>query len=542
MDNLPPIGSLGPPQNTNLPWVRWAEIDAANDNARNRNTAWKIYLVYLREGSSWEADSHREIGHYFLVARLYRQPRVSWSSPSAAQLWRAANLCEENWTVALGHFLITQYPTHGRLLFWAFNRRVYPAVHGGVRRPRPNDTINRTSGPGPPTADDTDNLVSLSESLGVESYYSGIPPMVVRVEVSENASQSLALTDDDTKGGSQESESGSLSDDISPEGNSANTTVLESSPEPELEPEAELEEDGQRPLVATTHSGQHDISSRNERLSTSYFRAYSPASVLNNALRGLEPEFEEYDTRTGISPRLPTPGLPHHEPQPMHMGGELTGHSDVQLRQTISELIHIVKGDVDKLSHELLVHKRAAANRRADIRDDAARLGGEFDNFRTNTLDTLEGITKRVILVEQSVTRLCQNYGSMNSLEEANTGDTSPIPSHTEMFTMISAIKEQITGLLAVDRAPDPRVAQIQRSLNTTQGYFEQCIQDMEKDIWDLKRKHEADALTINNLKRHITTQFQINATMMETLQSMEIRVDHQLRALDARLEVRQGE
>lgn len=72
MDNLPTIGSLGPPQNTNLPWVRWAEIDAANDNARNRNTAWKIYLMYLREGSSWGAGSHQEIRHYFLVARAYR--------------------------------------------------------------------------------------------------------------------------------------------------------------------------------------------------------------------------------------------------------------------------------------------------------------------------------------------------------------------------------------------------------------------------------------------------------------------------------------
>lgn len=395
-----------------------------------------------------------------------------------------------------------------------------------MRRPRTNKTINRTSGHGPRTADGTDNLVSLSESLGMESYYSGIPPMVVRTDVSENASQPLALIDD-TEGESQESESGILSDGIPPEENSANTTA----PEPEPELEAELEaDDEQRPLVATT---QHGISSRNERLPTSYFRAYSPASVLNNALRGLEPEFEEYDTNADISPRLPTPGLPHHEPQPMGIDVGITTPPEAQFHQTISEIIHAVKGDVGKLSHEILAHRRAAANRRADIRDDLA-----------NTVNTLKSISERVALVEQSVTGLCQNQntGSLNSLQEGNTNDNSPIPSYAEMYIMISGIKEKITTLLAADRAPDPRVVQIQRSLNTTQGYFEHCLQEMEKDIWDLKRKHEADVLTIDNLKRQITTQFQVNATMMETLHSMEKRVDHQLHALSARLEMRQGE
>ncbi|CAI6057591.1 unnamed protein product [Clonostachys chloroleuca] len=327
--------------------------------------------------------------------------------------------------------------------------------------------------------------------------------MVVRTDVSENASQPLALIDG-TEGESQESESGSLSDGIPPEENSANTTA----PEPEPELEAELEaDDEQRPLVATT---QHGISSRNERLPTSYFRAYSPASVLNNALRGLEPEFEEYDTNADISPRLPTPGLPHHEPQPLGIDVGITTLPEAQFHQTISEIIHAVKGDVGKLSHEILAHRRAAANRRADIRDDLAN---------TN-----------------------QDTGSLNRLQEGNTDDASPIPSYAEMYIMISGIKEKITTLLAADRAPDPRVVQIQRSLNTTQGYFEHCLQEMEKDIWDLKRKHEADVLTIDNLKRQITTQFQVNATMMETLHSMEKRVDHQLHALSARLEMRQGE
>ncbi|CAG9971718.1 unnamed protein product [Clonostachys byssicola] len=456
MDNLPTIGSLGPPQNTNLPWVRWAEIDAANDNSRSRNIAWKIYLVYLREGSSWEAGSHQEMRHYFLVARAYRQARVAWSSPSATQLYRAANLCEENWTVALGHFLIAQYPTHERLLFWASNRRVYPAVHEGVRKPRTDETINRTSGPGPRTADGTDDLVSLSGSLGVESYYSGIPLwMVLRVDVSENPSQHLAPMDDDgTDGGSHESGSG----------------------KPEPEPETELEDEGQRPLVATLHP-------------------------------------------------------------------------DVQSRQTISELIHTVKGDVEKLSHELLVHRRAAANRRADIRDDVTRLRGDADNFRKNTQDTLESITERVTLVEQSVAGLCQNRNSrsLSNLQEGNPGDTAPIPSHAEMYAMISGIKENIATLLAADRAPNPIVAQIQRSLNTAQGYFEQCLKEMEKDIGDLKMKDVANTLTINNLKRQIITQSQINETMMETLHSMEERLGQpssrtQLRALNARLEIRRGE
>ncbi|CAH0040635.1 unnamed protein product [Clonostachys solani] len=174
---LPAVGSLSPPPDEGaMIWIKWSDIFTETDNEEDTKRAWMVYLTYLREGINWTPADHVEMRKYLVVRRLYQLRNERLIMPNTHQLYRAANLRQEDLTLAVGHLLTTLYPYYHVHEFWELYRRVYPAVAEGVRRSRRPSEKNRTSGRGEITALNNDSLSALSQSIGVGSYLVEIPP------------------------------------------------------------------------------------------------------------------------------------------------------------------------------------------------------------------------------------------------------------------------------------------------------------------------------------------------------------------------------
>ncbi|CAG9989789.1 unnamed protein product [Clonostachys byssicola] len=369
---------------------------------------------------------------------------------------------------------------------------------GGTVRPRTNADKDRESGLGIRTCNETNNLMYMSTSFGIDSYY---PPAVNQPSNSEESLHSL-----------------------------------DAAPEP--------------PRDSTPN--------HNSSRESSYYTAYSPETVLNNALRELEPVFERHDSKAAASTRMSTPELPANLLQPIDKEEKSARHEDIEFHQAVKNQLNAMKSDITRLAEELSAHKRSAAVQRADIRTDIRSTKIEQTNSATDLHSLLSKITEKVSKLENLTAEAGhgRNNSTVGSSIQAST-DPNGISDHSNEQSSktgdtptgtITEIQQQIAALQYMDRDIDLKLKKIQQSLSTIQACFEGRLLEKEKDVNYPKRKHIIDTLDIDKLKRRLPTQNRINTILIDTIISMEQKLGQsssqtaQLQALNYQLNLRYEE
>lgn len=87
-------------------------------------------------------------------------------------------------------------------------------------------------------------------------------------------------------------------------------------------------------------------SSQNSSRESSYHTAYSPGTVLTNALRELEPDFEYHDSKVAVSTRVSTPELPDDLFQPVDGDENSAVQGDVEFHRVVKDQLNATKSDI----------------------------------------------------------------------------------------------------------------------------------------------------------------------------------------------------